>query len=203
MFIKSSVKWAKWGGEKMERIVNSVIAYLDANGEWSELEKMKMRLGFQVLFHNVWMVAVILIVGGFMGVLKEAVVLFLAFGLLKINMGGLHFQTSLACLLSTGTFVIGGSFLSRHMEIPFWIVAGLYVVCIVVFAVLGPQGTKNNPLSEESYQKARRNSMVLSIGYFVITVISYVMLEKIPYLLLIAIVFEVVTLLPYKKTSRI
>lgn len=186
----------------MEKVVNRMVEYMVADGEWSELDRMKMRLGFQVLSHNVWMTAVILSVAGFMGVLKEAVVLYLAFGMLKMNMGGLHFQTSLACLSSTGAFVIGGSFLSRHMVIPFGIVVGLYIVCIVVFALLGPQGTKNNPLSEEGYVKARRNVMVLSIGYFFITVVSYVAAGKIPYLLLIAIVFELVTLLPCMKAKK-
>ncbi len=186
----------------MEWIVNHVMEYMDVDGEWSELDKMKMRLGLQVLFHNVWMTAVILVVAGLMGVLKEGAVLFLAFGLLKMNMGGLHFQTSSACLLSTGVFVIGGSFLSRHMVVPFWVVMGLYVVCIVVFVLLGPQGTKNNPLSEENYVKARRNTMVLSAGYFLTTVGSYVMLKKIPYLLLIAIVFEAVTLLPCVRVKK-
>lgn len=180
----------------MERIVNHMVSYMDVDGEWSELDKMKMKLGFQVLFHNVWMTVVILGTAGFLGVLKEAAVLFLAFGLLKMNMGGLHFQTSSACLLSTGTFVIGGSFLSRYLVVPFGVVMGLYAVCIAVFALLGPQGTKNNPLSEESYVKARRNTMVLSVGYFLTTVGYYVMLKEIPYLLLIAIVFETVTLLP-------
>ena len=112
----------------MEKVVNRMVEYMVADGEWSELDRMKMRLGFQVLSHNVWMTAVILTVAGFMGVLKEAVVLYLAFGMLKMNMGGLHFQTSLACLSSTGAFVIGGSFLSRHIVVPFGIVVGLYIV---------------------------------------------------------------------------
>ena len=84
----------------MEKVVNRMVEYMVADGEWSELDRMKMRLGFQVLSHNVWMTAVILTVAGFMGVLKEAVVLYLAFGMLKMNMGGLHFQTSLARLSS-------------------------------------------------------------------------------------------------------
>ena len=79
----------------MEKVVNRMVEYMVADGEWSELDRMKMRLGFQVLSHNVWMTAVILSVAWFIGVLKEAVVLYLAFGMLKMNMGGLHFQTSL------------------------------------------------------------------------------------------------------------
>lgn len=180
----------------MERVVNKMVAYLDADKEWSELDKMKMRLGFQVLFHNAWMMAVILCAAGLAGVLKEAVILFWTFGLLKMKMGGFHFETSLACLLLTGTLVIGGSLLSRHMTLPICIVIITYVVCITIFWKVGPQGTKNNPLSEQTYEKYRKSSLLLSIGYLAATIGMYLIWGEIPYLLFLAIVFETVTLLP-------
>ena len=54
----------------MEKVVNRMVEYMVADGEWSELDRMKMRLGFQVLSHNVWMTEVILSIAGFRGVLK-------------------------------------------------------------------------------------------------------------------------------------
>lgn len=190
----------------MGKAVNKMVIYLDVGEEWSELDKMKMCLGFQVLFHNAWMTAVILCMAGLMGALKEAIVLFLAFGLLKMKMGGFHFETSLACLLSTGTLVIGGSLLSRHMTFSIGIVVVIYIICIVIFWKVGPQETKNNPLSEQTYEKYKKSSMILSVGYLVVTMGMYIIWGRIPYLLFLAIVFETVTLLPkhgrYTQTEK-
>ena len=165
---------------------------------WSELDKMKMRLGFQVLFHNLWMTAVILAGAFLAGVLKEAVILFLAYGLLKINAGGIHFRTSGACILATGTFIIGGSLLSDYLEFPFYGVVCTYVVFMVILWFIGPQGTENNPITEENYGKLRRNTILLSAAYLLLTVCMYLLSGQIPYLLLIAVFFETVSLFPYE-----
>ena len=87
----------------MELLADKIVTYIvTENSEWTELELMKMKLGVQVLFHNILMFAKIL------GIFKNSAVLFATFGILKMTAGGVHFQKSYQCLFSTGLFIFSG-----------------------------------------------------------------------------------------------
>lgn len=181
----------------MDRFAEYMVSRI-ATEKWSELDKMKMKLGFQVFFHNIWMTAVILLTAVFLGIFKEALLLMTAYGLLKINAGGIHFQTSCGCLAATGTFIVGGSFLSGYLDFPIYAIAGIYIVCIIIAWKLVPQGTPNNPIAEENQWKMKRNTVILVAGYLLITIWMSPFGMKMPYLLCIAAVFEMISLIPGK-----
>lgn len=93
----------------METITNKIIGYLDSDENiWDDVDRARMALGLQVLIHNFIMISVILIIAQMVGIPGEAVILLVAYGLLKITAGGIHFKKSATCLLGTGVFVIAG-----------------------------------------------------------------------------------------------
>lgn len=55
--------------------------------------------------------------------------------------GGVHFKTSCACLIGTGTFVMTGVFVSRHLDIGLMNILVIYAVCFIALIVIGPQGS--------------------------------------------------------------
>ncbi len=58
-----------------------------------------MVLGLQVLIHNIIMTGTILISAALMNMFWEAAILLATYGILKMTVGGVHFQTSFACLV--------------------------------------------------------------------------------------------------------
>ena len=101
---------------RMETITNKIIGYLDSDENiWDDVDRARMALGLQVLIHNFIMISVILIIAQMVGILGEAVILLVAYGLLKITAGGIHFKKSVTCLLGTGVFVIAGVLASRQL----------------------------------------------------------------------------------------
>ena len=93
----------------MELLADKIVTYIvTENSEWTELESMKMKLGVQVLFHNIFMIGLILMFAKILGIFKNSAVLFATFGILKMTAGGVHFQKSYQCLFSTGLFIFSG-----------------------------------------------------------------------------------------------
>lgn len=93
----------------MEFITEKLLNIL-ACAETTQLERMKLKLGLQVLCHNIWMTCVILILAGYLRLFPESFILFISYGILKIHVGGIHFHKSWQCLTVTTSFIIGGVF---------------------------------------------------------------------------------------------
>ena len=77
----------------METIANRIVKYLDTDKTiWSDVDRMRMSLGLQIIIHNIVMVGTILLVSGIMGIFFEAVIILAAYGGLKMSAGGVHFK---------------------------------------------------------------------------------------------------------------
>lgn len=191
------------GGREMERIANRIVNYLDTDKTtWNDVDRMRMSLGLQVIIHNIVMIGTILIVSKIAGIFLEAIILLTAYGALKMTAGGVHFQKSLACLVGTGIFVLAGVLVSRQLNMELLHIILIYLVCLIVLAKIGPQGTKNNPISKENYEKLRKRTVFFVLAYLTITVATAKCIGNIQYLLLVAVVFETISLLPSYIKNR-
>lgn len=187
----------------METIANRIVDYLDTDKTiWNDVDRMRMSLGLQVIIHNIVMIGTILFVSKIVGIFWEAVVLLTAYGALKMTAGGVHFKKSLACLVGTGIFVVAGVLVSRQLNMELFHMILIYLVCLIILAKIGPQGTENNPISEENYEKLRKKTVLLVLAYLTITVVMAKCIGNIPYLLFVAVVFETFSLLPSYIKNR-
>ena len=188
----------------METIANRIANYLDADRTiWSDIDRMRMVLGIQVLLHNIIMVGTILFAAKITGTFWETVILLTAYGVLKMEAGGVHFKKSSACLLGTGIFVEAGVVISRQLNLNLIHIALVYAVCLIVLAIIGPQGTENNPISEKNYEKLRKRTVCIVTTYLIVTIFMAICFKCVPYLLFVAVIFETLSLLPsYIKNTR-
>lgn len=191
------------GVSEMETIANRIVEYLDDDKTvWNDIDRMRMVLGVEVLIHNILMIGTILIMAWLSKIFFEAVVLLTAYGALKMSAGGVHFKKSSACLIGTGIFVWAGVWIAKRMTIDLPYIIGIYLVCLVVLALMGPQGTENNPISEDNYNILRRRTVFFVVIYLVLSVIMEKYIDVIPYLLFIAVTFETLSLLPSYVKNR-
>lgn len=180
----------------MEFITEKILNILET-ADTTRLERMKLKLGLQVLCHNIWMTSVILILAWYLGLFQESLVLFLSYGILKIHVGGVHFHKSWQCLTATTSFIIGGVLFAQHMTLQSEWINLLYILSILLLWIIGPQGTRNNPISESNYPILRRRSLYIVIFYFLLTV-SGVLEQNTICLLLIAVLFGTFSVVPNK-----
>lgn len=182
----------------MDSFINKLLIYMEPPEGWADIPKMKMQLGLQVLLHNMIMIGSILLFSKLINIFSEATILLFAYGLLKLTAGGVHFSKSLYCLLATGTFVVTGVMIAKYIHLPFSTIVLLYITCVIVLWIIGPQGTTNNPIAPAYYHTLKIRTVVISIGYFVISFFCHKMKLQISNLLLISIIFETISLLPNK-----
>lgn len=185
----------------METMANKIVNYLDTDRKiWNEMDRMRMILGVQILIHNFIMIGAILIAAQIAGMFLESAILLTANGMLKMTVGGVHFKKSSACVLGTGIFVTAGVLLSQRLVMELEHMIFVYIVCLGIIMTVGPQGTENNPFSKESCRKMKKKAVIIILGYMVITFV--IKDSSIPYLLLIAAVFEAFSLLPLYVKNR-
>ena len=139
----------------MNLIVHKIMRYMESE-EWQEIDMMKMKLGFQVLIHDFLMIGFILGLAKYLGMFTDSLVFFLGFGLLKLTAGGIHFKTSLLCLLSTSTFIITGVVIANHINLSLYGILCIFLICMMILWIVAPQGTKNNPICEKDYIKRKK-----------------------------------------------
>lgn len=183
-------------GDFMEFITEKILNILETS-DTTQLERMKLKLGLQVLCHNIWMTSVILILAWYMGLFQESFILFLSYGILKIHVGGVHFHKSWQCLTATTSFIIGGVLLAQHMTLQLELIVLLYILSILLLWIVGPQGTRNNPISESNYPILRRRSLYIVLFYLGLTV-SGMLEQNTTDLLLIAVLFGTFSIVPNK-----
>ena len=158
------------GMQEMEKIANRIVSYLYTDhAAWNEIERMQMILGLQVLIHNIVMTGTILFLALLTGMFWEAAILLTTYGALKMTVGGVHFKTSCACLTATTAFVMTGVLVSRRLDIGLVSIAIIYTACFITLMIIGPQGTENNPISEENFEKLRKKAAGIILIYLIIT----------------------------------
>lgn len=121
-----------------------------------------------------------------------------------MTVGGVHFKTSCACLTATTAFVMTGVLVSRRLDIGFMSIAAItYAACFITLMLIGPQGTENNPISEENFEILRKKAAWIILIYLIITFFMLSEnLKNVPCLLLIAVVFETLSVLPSYIKNR-
>ena len=121
-----------------------------------------------------------------------------------MSAGGIHFKKSFACLVGTGIFVEVGVRVAGELNMDWKYIVLVYIACIIILAVIGPQGTENNPILEENYRNLRKRTIFIVTTYLLITVCMLIFFRHVPYLLFVAVVFETFSLLPsYIKNRNI
>lgn len=184
-------------GKIMELVINRILKQMQLDeGKWSQMQLMKMRLGFEVLFHNIFMISFVLATAAVCGIFFDALILLFSYGLLKLTVGGIHFKKSSVCLISTSAFVIFGTRISRIMNISMYTVLLIYIICLIFIWLIGPQGTKNNPISPRHYNRLKWKAVMIVSAYLLITIYKFMTENRIPYLLLVAVTFETISILP-------
>ncbi len=178
----------------LDYIVNKTSHKMASYLKWNELELAKFYLGMKVLIHDVVMIIGIALLSYKIGTFEESCIIFIAFGFLRLKAGGYHCKESWQCFFCTSFIVIGGALFARHMHgINVGKVIITYLVLCVIASLIAPQGTKIRPIALDIKKKMKWETEIILIGYMFASVLLG---ETIGNLLLIAAVFEIVSLIP-------
>ena len=187
----------------MEKIGKQIMEYLDPKHDiWDELDRMRMVLGIEIFIHNILMISSILIFAKVLNIFCEACILLTGYGILKIKAGGIHLKSSLGCLTATGTFIVVGVMIAKKLALSFRIIGVIYIICLGILMVIGPQGTTNNPILANRRKTLKIQIFFVVNVYLICSFFTYGILPMISYLLLVALIFETISIMPSYIKSR-
>lgn len=166
----------------LQMISEKLTAYFDERMDMSEIDRLKMILGFENILHYI--------------VLFEAAFFWLIFGTYRVVAGGLHLSTSLACTITTTTIIVGGTKLAEMVRLDDGIIIAGFVVMIGIVIRLAPRRTKNYPVGKEERKKLKIKSVFIVAAFGMMALILPHGLKEI---IAIAAAAETATLLPNMK----
>lgn len=144
--------------------------YFSPDCSRSEVEQAQIAYGFQVLMYNILTIAVIFLTAALLGLLYETLCVCIGFGLFRLCAGGIHLNTRIGCLLTTGSIMIGGGALGNYIRFPLWSLILIYAVIFIGVFLIAPQGTLNNPISEGNRKKMKKLSLSLVAVYALLSI---------------------------------
>ena len=166
--------------------------YFSFSSDRSELEKAQILYGIQVLWHNIKTTVIIFAAALLLDVLCGTFWTFLSFGMFRMFAGGLHLNTTVGCLLTTGSIAIGGGILGEYLIFHPWLLFCISCLILTGVVLCAPQGTVNNPFSEDNQKKMKKRSMILVLIYAVISISG---IEKISSWITIGAIAELITVI--------
>lgn len=184
----------------LDSVAEKIVAHFRLYLELDEIENAKMKLGFEVIVHDVCMIGLILTFAVYLHIFCESLAFFFIFGLFRVMAGGIHLKSSLGCILGTGCLIIGGVKISQGINLNAKEIVVIFVILIVLTYLLAPQGTENNPVKYDDYKKQKECSIIIICFYAIISIIF----GEIRELVAIAACSEIFTLLlQYIKNRKI
>ena len=166
--------------------------YFSFSSDRSELEKAQILYVIQVLWNNIKTTVIIFAAALLLNVLCGTFWTFLSFGMFRMFAGGLHLNTTVGCLLTTGSIAIGGGILGEYLIFHPWLLFCIYCLILTGVVLFAPQGTVNNPFSEDNQKKMKKRSMILVLIYAVISISG---IEKISSWITIGAIAELITVI--------
>ena len=159
----------------------------------SEIDHLKMILGFQNILHQTGLFVIIFMISALFGIFEETLLFTLIFSSFRCLSGGFHLNTSIGCICITTLIHIGGVWLALSVNL---IPASTFLslICVLILTLIrAPQRTKNYSVTPQK----RLRLKILSALFVVICTFSALLCSApIRELIVFAAASQALTLIP-------
>ncbi|QOR33866.1 accessory gene regulator B family protein [Clostridium sp. 'deep sea'] len=187
-----------------ENLCKWVIAQIKTqNTDLSETRVAELEYGFHCFYTFITKISFIIILSIILKMTPEILTVIITFLFVRSFAGGIHAESSLACLVTTTAIYFGVSFAAIHIHIPFMILISMAVFAIVLIAIFAPADVANKPIRGI---KHKRKLKTLSVIFAIVfTTIAFFMRPVLQNAILLSIFVEsiMVTPLAYKLTNTL
>lgn len=182
----------------VHKLSEKIMLWGNIGNDRTSVEKQVILYGIELWLENVIKIAAILIISGFFHKFIQTCIFLCIFCGLRAFAGGFHMQTSFGCLGTMVTLwiaaIVGSDYLVWN---PAAMLAALAVVNLSVW-LLAPVDTENNPITDAALRKHKKY-MAGCLTAILTAAILLIKAEKMQCLLLLSLLAEAITLLPFDK----
>lgn len=139
----------------LELVAEKLTACFDKRLTLSEIERLKMILGFESLLHQFVLIGIIIIFACVLEIVRPVTLFLAVFGTYRTFAGGFHLSTSLRCTIATTAIMIIGTKLALAISMKIGATFLIWAVILVIVWFYVPRLTSNHPIEQETIQKTK------------------------------------------------
>ncbi|MDD3172508.1 MAG: accessory gene regulator B family protein [Herbinix sp.] len=140
-----------------------MIEFIKDHKNYNDLKAMKAAYQVRLFKRSLVYTVLLGIILGFMGLLKECLILFVFLKLFRTNSGGIHVTGQIKCFVFSFLILISAIGLSRFISLNIYIEAILYMFIAAVWYILIPQGTSQRPFRKAEEKRKMKYTMLVLI----------------------------------------
>lgn len=178
-----------------EVIINKAITNIEKYNNYSDTKLKEIKYGLETIYLTIFKITVITIINLILGSLKELLLIFLFYGLLRLTGFGLHAKKSSHCwIASLSIFVILPNII-KLVTLPKILQISLSTIGLLLLAIYAPADTKKRPI----INKRKRIVYKVSTIFITMIYILYIIFTNNVYIsniLMISILIQTFLVLP-------
>lgn len=153
-------------------LYDNVISYLVKTKNISKQDQDLYLYALKIMSRSLINLITVLAIGLLLSMLKESIILFVSFFILRKFVGGLHAESYMVCFcVSTILFVLGLLTVKYTQYITWIIIISLSCISMILIIIYSPIEHPNKKLNQKEIVTYRKFSIAVSV---VITLISFV-----------------------------
>lgn len=154
-----------------------------------------IKYGLESIYLTITKLIIILVVSLILGITKEFLLLLIFYNIIRSTAFGMHASKSSSCLISSFTFLIGGVYLCKFLEISLITKTIICLICIICIFKYAPADTHKRPLINKRKRQIYKIISLMSATIFSILIVVFNESDISNYLLL-GMIIAVIMILP-------
>lgn len=151
--------------------------------------------GIEGIYLTITKTIIISLLALILGILKELIILLIAFNFIRLFAFGMHASKSTICLIFSSLLFLCGAYLCKIIIIPNIVCYILYTIVLITISVYSPADTVKRPLIKKKKRiKFKILSIITVLIYFIITMLieNNLIINS----LIIGLIIECILILP-------
>lgn len=178
-----------------ELIINKTMSNIKKYNDYSDTKLKEIKYGLESIYLTFFKITVIVLINIIINSIKELLLIFLFYGLLRLTGFGLHAKKSSHCWIASLTMFVILPNLVKFIEIPKYIALFLSIIGLILLTIYAPSDTKKRPI----INKTKRTVYKVLTSLITLSYIIYIIISNNVYInniLLISILIQTFLVLP-------
>lgn len=156
----------------MEHCIGSIVTWLIRHDAIAEADRELYEYAVYSLLITLSPLFIITVIGGFMGMVKESILLILPFMVIRKFSGGFHAKHGWTCLIGSCTVLFLCVILASHItcNVVLTVVA---LGAVTSLCILSPIDSDNRRLSEEEKRRYKKVTCITAVIFAILYVLLY------------------------------
>ncbi len=138
------------------------MCFIKNNTDKDKEELEIIEYGIEVFFINIFKLTFLFVAAFLLKVQTYLLILFMAYGCIRIFAAGVHAPSTFLCTLLSFVFFLGGTYIALYVPMNFWVRLVLFLIALVLMIKYAPADTEERPLVSATHRKKLKIQSIIA-----------------------------------------